>query len=122
MILPVELFLKSRITEAQPFNGEAEKPALGLLPALIKLVLVRLAEHPCVVATVKETLYLPSVVYVCVGSCWFEVPPSPKFHSQLCTGALKRLEVSLKTDCRETQPESPAGTRKFILGVANMDI
>jgi hypothetical protein len=37
--------------------------------------------EPAVLVTVSVTVFVPAVVYVWLGFCDVEVPPSPKFHS-----------------------------------------
>ena len=57
--------------------------------------------HPAVDVISKVTVYVPAVVYACVGFVWFELAcPSPKFQSHLFIGSLAvaATEASVNVD------------------------
>jgi hypothetical protein len=67
------------------------KEATGF--GLTVTVLVMLLVHPAAVVTVRVTLYVPPVAYVCEGFCKVLLVASPKF--QLQDGVLPLTTVEL---------------------------
>jgi hypothetical protein len=73
--------------------GLYKKLAVGL--AMTLLVAVNTSEHPRLLTTVKVTLYVFWLAYVCEGFCWVELPWSPKSHVHCAMLPVETVEFSL---------------------------
>jgi hypothetical protein len=98
-------------------RGDAEKAAVGFVPALILLIKVRVETQPSAVSVVSDMVNLPEEK-LCAGFCWVEMVLSPKFQSQLLMLTPAVLDVSVNCTLNEAQPESTSVINP-VLGVKN---
>ena len=111
---PVDVSVKVTSCPAGTVVGVPVKFATGVAQPM---VFVTGLEDPQEFVAIRVTVYVPAVVYVCVGFCNVLVPPSPKFHDQEVGDP---VDVSVKvTAC---PAGALAGAVKFATGTAQIVI
>jgi hypothetical protein len=86
---PVDWSVNCTLNGACPEVGLAEKPALtGCGGFVTVIVWLTLLVWPLLPATVKVTVKLPALLYVCDGFCAELAEPSPKSQLHAVTGPL----------------------------------